>query len=118
MQQQTVVDILCDSENFYLKILHFKKSTEKSPMFHIRRIPMCWNRQISMTNSKKAETDDWESLKLKNLNSFMKLYAAYEVIQDHFLVVHRGYLSLYNILGAQILKDASEFIVQDEYSLE
>ena len=108
------VDIQADDENFYFKFLDLNNSKPKEPnmeapepKYVIRTIQQAWRRRIAYKNT-VATTANWTSLKMKNLNHFMRLYSQWETFMGHFLVAHRGYISVYNLKDATKNKESDD----------
>ena len=45
---------------------------------------------------------DWDSCKLKTLSQFMRLYPQWIIYSNHFLIAHRGYISVQDLNREEI----------------
>lgn len=124
MRPRFCIDIQCDRGTFYLKCLKLnctlvKNCEQKEPVdeclhkceydekkenskitpqdIEIRAIGIKWKNRMSYNYSMHTHQADWENLRLRQLNKFMRLYTQFRVFQKHVLIAHRSYISLYDL---------------------
>ena len=105
-KQLFCVDIEADDESFYFKFLKLdpKKAANESN-YEIRKVNYQWRRRITYKNSEEYTVSNWECIKMKNLNEFMRLYTNFEAVQGYFIIAHRNYISVYDLTATPDLED-------------
>ena len=94
------MDIVSDSEHFYLKYLKLEIDPTNQDKLHyeIRQVSHQWRSRIKFSYSKIVDVGrDWDSCKLKTLSQFMKLYPQWLIYSNFFLIAHRGYISVQDL---------------------
>lgn len=119
MRPRFIIDIQCDKGTFYIKCLklycdEIEKTEEckcivdekeakqettsiESKNLEIRALEIKWKNRMSYNYSMQQHQADWENLRLRQLNKFMRLYTQFRVFQKHVLIAHRSYISLYDL---------------------
>ena len=98
---QFCVDISSDADFFSLRFLELEKSKPKAPSYNYRQIALNWRRQINYNHSKRVNSDvTWESIQLRSLNKYVRLYSNRENHQGYMLISHRSFISVYDLSDA------------------
>ncbi len=58
---------------------------------------MTWRQQISYNFANVNKLKDWDSLRLRNLDRYMKLYTSWIVYEGFVLIAHRKYISVFQL---------------------
>lgn len=90
------MDIQADDESFYFKFLRLAPKNPNDK-YEIRKVSYQWRRRITYKNSVEFKISDWDSIRMKNLNQFMRLYTHFEAVQGFFIIAHRNYISVYDL---------------------
>ena len=91
------MDIEADDESYYFRFLKLDSTNDSAQaQEEIRQVKYRWRRNITYKNMKPIAVSDWQNLRLKTLNSFMKLYVHFEAFQGVVIVAHRNFISAYD----------------------
>lgn len=72
-----------------------KMDIREDPEIEILELSLKWRQRISYNFTEVLKLAEWESLRLRMLDPFMRLYKKFIVYEGFLLIAHRKYISVF-----------------------